>query len=90
MIAACFLLVTTQGVGGALLDARTGLATTAVIRNLTLATLVLVIDERTANAVTALAAFGTLMYLGVWPTSRLARLLGAPRPSTATAEQDTR
>ncbi|MBK6613359.1 hypothetical protein [Ottowia sp.] len=90
LIAACFLLVTTQGVGGALLDARTGLATTAVIRNLTLATLVLVIDERTANAVTALAAFGTLMYLGVWPTSRLARLLGAPRPSTATAEQDTR
>jgi hypothetical protein len=75
LIAVCFLLVATQGIGGALLDMRTGLATTAVIRNLTLATLVLVIDERGAASLTALAAFGILMYLGVWPTSRLAQIL---------------
>lgn len=90
LIAACFLLVATQGIGGAFVDARTGLATTAVIRNLTLATVVLVVDERTTASMTALAAFGTLMYLGVWPTSRLARLLGTAKPHISPSERETR
>ncbi|PAU89417.1 hypothetical protein CK507_00610 [Pseudomonas sp. WN033] len=75
LLAACLVLVMVQGMGGALLDARTGLATTAVIRNLTLATVVIVTSSSAADAMTALAAFGTLMYLGVWPTSQLASLL---------------
>lgn len=90
LVAACFLLVATQGIGGALLDARTGLATTAVIRNLTLATVVLVVDAKTTAAMTALAAFGTLMYLGVWPTSRLARLLGTLKPPMPPPEHEAR
>lgn len=72
LLLGCLLLVMVQGIGGALLDARTGLATTAVIRNLTLATLVIISSSEAAEAMTALAAFGALMYLGVWPTSRLA------------------
>lgn len=79
LVAACAMLVFIQGLGGVLLDADTGMANTAVVRNLTLATLVLAVDARTMDSLTALAAFGTLMYLGVWPTSRLARLLKAHR-----------
>ena len=79
LLAACTLLVITLGLGGALLDANTGLATTGVVRNLTLATLVLAIDVHTMESLTALAAFGALMYLGVWPTSWLARQVRAYR-----------
>lgn len=73
LLAACVLLVLVQGTGGAVLDAATGLATTAVIRNLTLATVVLMVGDHAGTAMTALAAFGVVMYLGVWPTSLLAR-----------------
>lgn len=90
LIAAGFLLVVAQGIGGALLDARTGLATTAVVRNLTLATLVLVASSETPGSLTALAAFGTLMYIAVWPTSWLAGFLKTRSPHAVPQEHDTR
>lgn len=72
LIVASVIIVLVQGLGAALFDAQHGLAVTAVVRNLTLATLILTFNQQSPTSLTALAAFGLIMYAGVWPTMRLA------------------
>lgn len=72
LMLASAVIVLVQGLGAALFDAQHGLAVTAVVRNLTLATLILTFNQQSPTSLTALAAFGLIMYAGVWPTMRLA------------------
>lgn len=73
LVFVCLIIVTAQVISGAITEASTGLATTTLIKNLTLATLVIIINKQTLDSLTSVAAFGAIMYLGVYPTLALSK-----------------
>lgn len=75
LVLACGLLTAVLSAGGLVLDRKNGMISTAIVRNLTLTILVLTNWDIGPEALTALSAYGVLMYMAVWPAIRLGRTL---------------